>query len=113
MRVPVDKMAKFDGKTCFICGKYLLNNTSGDLAYLQLRRLSQTSTSYSLVQIVTRLLTSGAGMILEKSKSRKAGLGKRNGDWDVLVVVNSCQQPDQTELTGSGDTRFRVILMTS
>jgi predicted RNA-binding Zn-ribbon protein involved in translation (DUF1610 family) len=36
LRVPTDKMAKFDGKTCFMCGKYLLNNATGDLAYLQI-----------------------------------------------------------------------------
>jgi hypothetical protein len=36
LRVPVNKMGKYDGKTCFICGKYLLNNTPNDLAYLLL-----------------------------------------------------------------------------
>lgn len=36
MRLSVDKIGKLDGKTCFICGKYLLNNTSGDLAYIRL-----------------------------------------------------------------------------
>jgi len=36
VRVSVEKMGKLDGKTCFICGKYLLNNSTNDLAYLQL-----------------------------------------------------------------------------
>ncbi|MHA2163986.1 MAG: hypothetical protein ACXABF_16345 [Candidatus Thorarchaeota archaeon] len=34
MKVPPDRISKFDGKTCFICGKYLLNNSVKDLAYL-------------------------------------------------------------------------------
>lgn len=36
MRIPVSKMAQFDGKTCFICGRYLLNSTPNDLAYQML-----------------------------------------------------------------------------
>lgn len=36
MRVPVSRLNQFDGKTCFICGKYLLNYTSDDLAWLPL-----------------------------------------------------------------------------
>ncbi|NHJ15173.1 MAG: hypothetical protein EAX95_15940 [Candidatus Thorarchaeota archaeon] len=36
MRIPVSKISQFDGKTCFICGKYLLNNTADDLAYQHL-----------------------------------------------------------------------------
>ncbi|MFQ5834076.1 MAG: hypothetical protein ACE5H4_15335, partial [Candidatus Thorarchaeota archaeon] len=36
MRVPVEKISKYDGVTCFICGRYVLNNNSKDLAYLQL-----------------------------------------------------------------------------
>ncbi len=34
MRITPDKMHKLDGKICFICGHYLLNNTNGDLAYV-------------------------------------------------------------------------------
>ena len=34
MKVPSTKIGKFDGKICFICGVYLLNNSNGDLAYL-------------------------------------------------------------------------------
>ena len=34
MKAPADSISKFDGKTCFICGKYLLNNSEKDLAYL-------------------------------------------------------------------------------
>ncbi|MFW9799563.1 MAG: hypothetical protein ACFFD9_03955 [Candidatus Thorarchaeota archaeon] len=36
MRIPVEKMSKYDGVTCFLCGRYVLNNNSKDLAYLQL-----------------------------------------------------------------------------
>ncbi|MBD3406963.1 MAG: hypothetical protein GF411_12670 [Candidatus Lokiarchaeota archaeon] len=36
MKLSINKIGKLDGKTCFICGKYLLNNTSGDLAYIRL-----------------------------------------------------------------------------
>jgi hypothetical protein len=36
LKIPVSKLSQFDGKTCFICGKYLLNNTPNDLAYLVL-----------------------------------------------------------------------------
>ncbi|MGY5875639.1 MAG: hypothetical protein RTU30_07830 [Candidatus Thorarchaeota archaeon] len=36
MRVTPDRIGKFDGKTCFICGKYLLNYTSNDMAWLLL-----------------------------------------------------------------------------
>ena len=35
MRITPEKMNKLDGRTCFICGKYLLNYTSDDLAYLK------------------------------------------------------------------------------
>ena len=35
MRVTPDKMGKLDGQKCFICGRYLLNNTNEDLAYTQ------------------------------------------------------------------------------
>lgn len=35
MKVPVEKMRKYDGEICFICGRYLLNNTHSDLAYLE------------------------------------------------------------------------------
>jgi len=35
LRIMPDKMNKLDGRTCFICGKYLLNNTEKDLAYLK------------------------------------------------------------------------------
>ncbi|MHA1959909.1 MAG: hypothetical protein ACW99U_06740 [Candidatus Thorarchaeota archaeon] len=33
MKVSVDQMDQFDGKACFICGKFLLNNTGNDIAY--------------------------------------------------------------------------------
>lgn len=36
MRITPDKMNKLDGRVCFICGKYLLNCTEKDLAYLQI-----------------------------------------------------------------------------
>ncbi len=36
MRITPDKMNKLDGRTCFICGQYLLNNSSNDLAYLKI-----------------------------------------------------------------------------
>ncbi len=35
MRIMPEKMNKLDGRTCFICGNYLLNNSEGDLAYLK------------------------------------------------------------------------------
>ncbi|RLI49555.1 MAG: hypothetical protein DRO73_06040 [Candidatus Thorarchaeota archaeon] len=35
MRLTIDKIAELDGKTCFICGRYLLNNTRRDLAYAE------------------------------------------------------------------------------
>lgn len=35
MRITPDKMNKLDGKVCFICGRYLLNWSSKDLAYLR------------------------------------------------------------------------------
>jgi ribosomal protein S27E len=35
LKVPIEKIRKYDGETCFICGKYLLNNTHKDLAYLE------------------------------------------------------------------------------
>jgi DNA-directed RNA polymerase subunit RPC12/RpoP/predicted RNA-binding Zn-ribbon protein involved in translation (DUF1610 family) len=34
LRITPDKMSRLDGKTCFICGKYLLNATSDDMAYI-------------------------------------------------------------------------------
>ena len=34
MKIPPERIGLFDGKTCFICGKYLLNNTPADLAYV-------------------------------------------------------------------------------
>lgn len=36
MKITPDKMNKLDGRTCFICGKYLLNNSEKDLAYLKI-----------------------------------------------------------------------------
>ncbi len=33
MRVSIERMKDFDGKTCFICGEFLLNNRRKDLAY--------------------------------------------------------------------------------
>lgn len=36
MRITPDKMNKLDGRMCFICGKYLLNNSPDDLAYLKI-----------------------------------------------------------------------------
>ncbi|NHI88021.1 MAG: hypothetical protein EAX87_00780 [Candidatus Thorarchaeota archaeon] len=36
MRITPDKINKLDGKTCFICGKYLLNSTPDDLAYMKI-----------------------------------------------------------------------------
>ena len=35
LRITPGKMNKLDGRTCFICGKYLLNNSSNDLAYFK------------------------------------------------------------------------------
>ena len=35
MRINPDKMNKLDGRVCFICGKYLLNYTENDMAYLK------------------------------------------------------------------------------
>jgi hypothetical protein len=35
LRLSPEKMNKLDGKTCFICGKYLLNYSSDDLTYLK------------------------------------------------------------------------------
>ncbi|TFG34315.1 hypothetical protein EU527_04185 [Candidatus Thorarchaeota archaeon] len=35
MRITPEKMRKLDGRTCFICGKYLLNYSENDLAYLE------------------------------------------------------------------------------
>ncbi|RDE17189.1 MAG: hypothetical protein C4K48_00225 [Candidatus Thorarchaeota archaeon] len=35
MRITPEKMNKLDGKVCFICGRYLLNWTDNDLAYLK------------------------------------------------------------------------------
>ncbi|MBN2228456.1 MAG: hypothetical protein JW779_02610 [Candidatus Thorarchaeota archaeon] len=35
MRITPDKMNKLDGRTCFICGSFLLNWTTKDLAYLR------------------------------------------------------------------------------
>ncbi|MHA2360019.1 MAG: hypothetical protein ACXAB5_07080, partial [Candidatus Thorarchaeota archaeon] len=35
MRITPDKMNKLDGKTCFICGKYLLNYSWNDLTHLK------------------------------------------------------------------------------
>ncbi|TFG99883.1 hypothetical protein E4H12_01110 [Candidatus Thorarchaeota archaeon] len=35
MRITPDKMNKLDGRVCFICGKYLLNYTEKDMAYLK------------------------------------------------------------------------------
>jgi hypothetical protein len=35
LRLTIEKMNKLDGRTCFICGRYLLNYTSDDLAYLK------------------------------------------------------------------------------
>ena len=35
MRITPDKMNKLDGRVCFICGKYLLNCSENDLAYLK------------------------------------------------------------------------------
>lgn len=36
LKLTTEKMNKLDGRTCFICGKYLLNNNSNDLAYLKM-----------------------------------------------------------------------------
>ncbi|NWF95992.1 MAG: hypothetical protein HXY34_07590 [Candidatus Thorarchaeota archaeon] len=36
MRVTTDKMRHLDGQQCFICGRYLLNNTMDDLAYVEI-----------------------------------------------------------------------------
>lgn len=36
MRITPAKMNKLDGRICFICGKYLLNNSSDDLAYIKI-----------------------------------------------------------------------------
>ena len=36
MKIPVTRLDQFDGKTCFICGNYLLNYTSDDMAWLLL-----------------------------------------------------------------------------
>ncbi len=35
MRLTPEKMQKLDGRTCFICGKYLLNYSEDDMAYLE------------------------------------------------------------------------------
>ncbi len=35
MRLSLDEINKYDGATCFICGRYLLNYKNGDLAYQQ------------------------------------------------------------------------------
>ncbi|MFX1484682.1 MAG: hypothetical protein ACFFCP_16015, partial [Promethearchaeota archaeon] len=35
LRITPDKMNKLDGKTCFICGNYLLNYSGNDFAYLK------------------------------------------------------------------------------
>ena len=35
LRITPAKMNKLDGRTCFVCGKYLLNYTSNDLTYLK------------------------------------------------------------------------------
>lgn len=34
MRITPNKIGRLDGRTCFICGKYLLNTTGDDMAYL-------------------------------------------------------------------------------
>ncbi|MGY5859220.1 MAG: hypothetical protein RTU63_07615 [Candidatus Thorarchaeota archaeon] len=36
MRITPDKMNKLDGRVCFICGKYLLNYSERDMAYLKI-----------------------------------------------------------------------------
>ena len=35
MRLTPEKMRKLDGRTCFICGNYLLNYSESDMAYLE------------------------------------------------------------------------------
>ena len=35
MRLTSEKLNKLDGRTCFICGKYLLNYTAKDMAYMK------------------------------------------------------------------------------
>ena len=42
MRITPDKMNKLDGKVCFICGRYLLNWSSKDLAYLKVHTETKT-----------------------------------------------------------------------
>lgn len=94
MKISPAKIGKFDAKTCFICGKYLLNNTPGDLAYLPLHT---GQTSKAKPDMYFLFGCPNCGKIAHKKCWFKHGEKKKKKGWfggsEWQLVCPSCTQP--------------------
>ena len=86
MRITPDKMNKLDGRTCFICGKYLLNNTPDDLTYLKVHTggtMKVKPDTYHLFQCpnCNKLAHKRCWYNVGERKKRKGFFGK---EWQLI-----------------------------
>ncbi len=92
MKVSPNRIGAFDGKTCFICGRYLLNNTPADLAYLPVhtgRSVKAKPDKYYLFQCPNCKMI-GHKRCWYKHGEKKSRKGFFGSEWQLICP--SCGQ---------------------